>query len=126
MCPNTGNRRKHRITAEDNTSDICTLSEIVNTTQDVQDILETLDTSKATGPDSINPTLLKQAWLTIVEPLCKFYNLSLHNWLVPSQWKIANVIPVFKKGAKNVVSNYRPISLLSVLGKCMEKCIFKY
>ena len=101
-------------------------SEKVITTQDVQDILETLDTSKATGPDSINPTLLKQASLTIAEPLCKFYNLSLHNSLVPSQWKIANLILVFKKGAKNVVSNYRPISLLSVLGKCMEKCIFKY
>ena len=54
-------------------------SEKVITTQDVQDILETLDTSKATGPDSINPTLLKQASLTIAEPLCKFYNLSLHN-----------------------------------------------
>ena len=45
---------------EDNTRDICTLSEIVITTQDGQDILETLDTNKATGPDCINPTLLKQ------------------------------------------------------------------
>ena len=66
------NDEKIELPKEDNTSDICTLSEIVITTQDVQDILETLDTSKATGPDCINPTLLKQASLTIAEPLCKF------------------------------------------------------
>mgnify|MGYP003688565145 CR=1 FL=1 len=89
------NDEKIELPKEDNTSDICTLSEIVITTQDVQDILETLDTSKATGPDCIYPTLLKQASLTIAEPLCKFYNLSLHNSLVPSQWKITNVITVF-------------------------------
>ena len=78
---------------EDNTSDICTLSEIVITTQDIQDILETLDTSKATGPECINPTLLKQASLAIAEPLCVFYNQSLITHKSQSQWKIANVIP---------------------------------
>ena len=51
------NDDKNRITNEENTSDIYTLSEIVITTQDFQDILETLDTSKATGPDCFNPTL---------------------------------------------------------------------
>ena len=64
---------KIELPKEENTSDICTLSEIIITTHDVQDILETLDTSKATGPDSINSTLLKQASLAIAEPLCKFF-----------------------------------------------------
>ena len=75
------NDEKIELPKEDNTSEICTLSEIVITTQDVQDILQTLDTSKATWPDCITPTLLKQASLAIAEPLCKFYNLSLHNSL---------------------------------------------
>lgn len=46
--------------------------------------------------------------------------------IFPSCFKIANVIPVFKKGDSSDVSNYRPISLLSVLGKVMERCIYKH
>ena len=44
---------------------------------------------------------------------------------MPAQWKVANVIPYFKKGDKHSLSNYRPISLLSVLSKVMEKLINK-
>lgn len=60
-------------------------------TQDVKDVLETLDTNKATGPDCINPTLLKQASPAIAEPLSKFFNLSLRKSTVPAQWKIAKL-----------------------------------
>lgn len=70
--------------------------------------------------------LLKQASSELAYPLTKLFNLSLQSSTVPNQWKIANVTPVYKKGSANTVSNYRPISLLSVLGKCMERCIFKY
>ena len=94
--------------------------------QDVIDTLQNLNTSKASGPDNINPTLLKQPTTELSKPLADLFNFSLQQSSVPQQWKIANVTPVHKKGATNIISNYRPISLLSVLGKCMEKCVFKH
>ena len=49
--------------------------------------------------------------------------LSLNNGVVPSQFKIAKVIPIYKAGEKNSMDNYRPISLLSVFSKIMEKIV---
>jgi hypothetical protein len=45
---------------------------------------------------------------------------------IPSDWKIAHVIPLFKNGDKSLPSNYRPISLLSCVSKVLEKIIFKH
>ena len=42
---------------------------------------------------------------------------------IPKQWKVANVVPVFKKGDKRQVDNYRPISLTSLIMKAFEKCV---
>jgi hypothetical protein len=46
--------------------------------------------------------------------------------VLPSSWKKANVTPVYKNYNPNDVKNYRPISLLSVISKCMERCVYKY
>ena len=46
--------------------------------------------------------------------------------MLPSDWKKANVTPVYKNNNPNDVTNYRPISLLSVISKCMERCVYKY
>jgi hypothetical protein len=51
------------------------------------------------------------------------YNLSLSRGVIPSDWKKANIVPVYKKGDKNMVENYRPISLLSTVGKVLERCV---
>ena len=102
------------------------LSDIFITDDDVKDVLSLLNTSKATGPDLINPRLLKEASDQLCKPLARLYNLSLRKAIFPDDWKIANVIPVFKSGDRFDFRNYRPISLLSNIGKCMEKCIFKY
>jgi hypothetical protein len=69
---------------------------------------------------------LKEAAPIIKYPLCKLFNLSLQVGSYPSQWKIANITPVFKNNKQNDVKNYRPISLLSVISKCMERCIYKH
>jgi hypothetical protein len=102
------------------------LSSVTISSQDVKDVLQIINTNKATGPDGINPTLLKQASSVLADPLSKLFNLSLQQSTFPEKWKTANVIPVYKKGSKELVSNYRPISLLSVLGKTMERCVFKH
>ena len=46
--------------------------------------------------------------------------------MVPFDWKLANVVPVYKKGDQEFVENYRPISLLSLISKVLERCVFNY
>jgi hypothetical protein len=101
--------------------------QIIITETDVDDILKTLDTSKATGPDMLNSRLLKEASSILKYPLCKHFNhLSLSTSIFPTEWKFANVTPVFKKDSPCNVKNYRPISLISITGKIMERCVYKY
>ena len=91
---------------------------------DLLDILYHLDISKATGPDGISPKLLKECAAQIVKPLCHIFNVSLSSGKLPSIWLKANVVPVYKKGDKQLVENYRPVSLLCICGKIMERAVF--
>ena len=59
-------------------------------------------------------------------PLCKLFNISLSLSSFPSEWKLANVTPVFKKDSPGILKNYRPISLISIVGKVMERCVYKH
>ncbi|KAK3101624.1 hypothetical protein FSP39_004973 [Pinctada imbricata] len=93
---------------------------------DVKDILSLLDVSKACGPDLVKARLLKEAGSVLCIPLAKIFNKSLSLSRFPDTWKKANVTPVHKKENSALIKNYRPISLLSIIGKVMEKCIFKY
>ena len=95
--------------------------------EDVQAVLQHLDTSKAVGPDLVHNKLLLAAGPIIIEPLTFLFNKSLTQGIFPDCWKIAHVTPIYKlKGEKSNCSNYRPISLLSCVGKILEKCIQKY
>ena len=103
-----------------------TFDKISATEQDVHDLIKCLDTSKSSGPDGISPRLLKEAGMSIVPSLTKLINLSLSKAEVPAKWKVANVLPLFKKGDKSNSNNYRPVSLLSCVSKIMERVVFKY
>ena len=102
------------------------LTEIVVTESDVFDQLSVLDTSKAYGEDGIPPKLLKEGRKEISKSLCQLFNLSLQQCSVPRMWKKSNIVPIFKKDNASIISNYRPISLLSAVGKTMERIVFKY
>ena len=78
------NDRNTNLPNDSNLYYVNALPQIVTSTQNVKDVLETLDTSKATGPDCINPTLLKQAASAIAQPQSKFYNLSLRTSSAPN------------------------------------------
>ena len=102
------------------------LEEILISKQDVLDQISILDKTKSYGPDGISPVLLKEGGEALVDSLCKLYNMSLRLSTFPTIWKKANVTPIHKKNAQNVRTNYRPVSLLSVVGKVLERIIFKY
>ncbi|XP_009955258.1 PREDICTED: bromodomain adjacent to zinc finger domain protein 2B-like [Leptosomus discolor] len=75
------------------------------------------------GPDGINPRVLQELADIIVGPLSIIFQWPWESGEVPVDWKLANVVPVFKKGKKEEPGNYRPVSLTSVPGKIMEKFI---
>lgn len=88
-------------------------------------IIEALPSKTSYGIDYISNKILKQLKYIIYKPLSKIINRCLNEGVFPSCWKIAKIRPVYKgKGDKNNPNNYRPISLLPVLSKVMEKCIY--
>ena len=93
------------------------LDNINLTQQEVQGILETLQLGKSTGPDNVNNRILKELSTTLSKLLCDLFYHSMSLSCVPVIWKEANVSPLYKKDDSSLVSNYRPISLLSALGK---------
>ncbi len=101
------------------------LSTIVISPSDVRDAISFIDPSKACGPDTISPRLLREAAQELSEPLATYFNILINSSHFPSSWKLANVIPIFKKADPTSPQNYRPISLLSCIGKLMERCVHK-
>ncbi len=79
--------------------------------------------NKSSGLDGINVKLLKLAAPIICNSLAYICNLSLCTSVFPSDWKQAKVTPVFKEGDKSDVSNYRPISVLSIVSKILERAV---
>ena len=86
-------------------------------TEKVLRTLLKLETTNTTGPDGIPSLLLKETAVQIAPSLAHLFNMSLSCGEIPDEWKIANIVPVFKEGTKSYVENYRPISLLSIVSK---------
>ena len=84
-----------------------------------------MDANKATGPDNIPVRLLKETVDVIASSLCNLFNKSIRLGKFPTEWKTANVCPIHKKDNKQHAENYRPISLLSVVSKVMERCVLE-
>ena len=79
---------------------------------------------KSPGSDSIRPKIIKEVADSIIDPLLYLLNLSICSGKVPDNLKIAKVIPVYKKGEHFLPGNYRPISLLNVIDKILEKIMY--
>ena len=75
------------------------------------------------GPDLLPSILWVKLAAQLALPVSILFNTSYHFATLPSDWKGANVLPLFKKGDPSLVSNYRPISLTSTLGKIMESMV---
>ena len=66
---------------------------------------------------------LRKLLSELITPLAKLFNLSLEEGVVPSEWKEANITPLFKKGSRKKPENYRPVSLTSAVCKLLETLI---
>ena len=107
-----------------NIEKICHNFELCNATlETIKKILACLEASKALGLDGISSKFLKDGAEVLALPLCNLVNLSIKQSLFPDQCKIAKLKPLFKKGSKSDPKNYRPISLLPVVSKIIEKTI---
>ena len=84
-------------------------------------IIDKTSTNKASGYDGVSVRALKKIATMFANLLCKLLNLSISTNSFPNHWKIAKVKPLYKGGAQNDINNFRPISVLPILSKILEK-----
>ena len=87
-------------------------------------IIRSLNIHKAHGHDDISIRMIKICDKLLLKPLTIFFQNSINSSCYPIIWKRSNMIPVHKKNNKQLVNNYRSISLLPIFGKIFEKIIF--
>jgi hypothetical protein len=86
-------------------------------------IAKSLKNSNSCGPDELHTCIIKNNIDILCIPICHIFNEHINLGVFPEALKRAKVIPVYKKGGTTKINNYRPISLLSVLTKILEKCL---
>ncbi|CAM5109435.1 unnamed protein product [Eretmochelys imbricata] len=97
--------------------------EVDITISEVEAKLEQLNGNKSGGPDNLHPRILKELAHEIASPLARIFNESVNSGVVPYDWTIANIVPIFKRKKKSDPGNYRPVSLTTVVCKVLEKIL---
>ena len=93
------------------------------TLEEVSALIKEIDTSKSSAIDYLSSRVMKDAFTVIPSVLLHIFRSSLDTGVIPRSWKKATIIPLKKCGNSNEVSNLRPISLLPMQGKMLEKII---
>ncbi len=110
---------EERVTAE-------ALEDVMFTEEDILKLLKEININKSQGPDLLHPRLLFEARELITKPLFIIFRKSIDTGILPREWKEADISPIYKnKGNKHEATNYRPVSLTSVVCKLLEKLIRK-
>ena len=89
----------------------------------LRSILTDLDI-KSRGPNKFPPVLFKATAVEMSSTLNKLFKNVKRLRTLPRCWKYATIVPVYKKGDKQLVKNYRPVSLLNIDSKVFEKCLY--
>ena len=97
--------------------------DITITEKGILKMLQRLKPHKAAGPDNITARILKELSSSLAPLLQIIFQRSYDTSTVPSDWKKANVVPIYKKGQKSDPANYRPISLTCIICKMMEHIV---
>ena len=92
---------------------------------EVSNIINALKPKHSTGYDNLSMHFIKQINDEICFPISIMINKSIVEGKVPDSLKIAEIIPVYKSKEKNIIDNYRPISILPPISKILEKIIHK-
>ena len=93
------------------------------TPESILEVLNKLKPSLSVGPDGLCAYFIKKLKYTLCLPLSIIFEVSYRTGKLPSLWKKATIVPVFKKGLSHSVENYRPVSLCCVSCKLMESVI---
>ena len=97
------------------------MDKLTITENTILSILKELNISKSPGPDEISTRLLMELSDVICHPLCKIFETSIKTSCIPDDWKDAKISAIYKNGNNKIASNYRPISLTSIVCKCMKE-----
>ena len=99
--------------------------DIIFSCDDVKSLLHKLPNKSSSGPDGISNILLKKLFEELCKPLSILFQISFNKKVIPDEWRMADVIPIYKgKGSKYDMGSYRPISLTSTISKVMESSIY--
>ena len=101
-----------------------TLNTVLINPDNIIKCITNLNAGKACGPDGIGNYVLKNCADGLAMPISILAEHSINSGTFPSSWKTSNAVPIFKKDDKSVVSNHRPISLLSCTSKIVERLVY--
>ena len=90
---------------------------------EVRKLCKEIKISKASGYENLSSKVLKDSFLVLTSQLVYLLNLSLGTSIFPDDWKIASIVPLHKGGSREEIGNYRPVSLLPLPGKILERCV---
>ena len=99
------------------------INDIVTDEEEILKLCKAIDTAKTSAIENLSSMVIKDAFCAIPHIISRLMNLSLHQGIFPEKWKQADIIPIFKGGDPCDVNNYRPISLLPLPGKLLEKIV---
>jgi hypothetical protein len=97
---------------------------IIHLQEKLKKIIHSFPWKNSCGYDEISVKVLKISAPFISSPLCRIINLSLNSGVFTTRLKYSIITPLHKKGYKNNVTDYRPISLLTSFSKCFERIIY--
>ena len=132
LFANVGRRLSEQLTTPDNVNfkDYLRIPVVPNMSfsqiseEAVMEVLNNLKQKLSCGHDGISSRLLKASKTVVCKPLTLIINQTLTSGIFPDTLKIAKIIPLFKKGDKTLLENYRPISILPAISKIFERIMF--